>query len=1204
MPCTLWPSIPQQNPETLDALFRNEIPQIDQLIPTQLMLSCAKDTTFLPISERKRMRNATGNEIMQDRCHKPADVVPTVMALYGQQHQISRETLEKKGYFGFFLQDHSNRLRLMHPLELALTHMIHGCHFVCADIKQSWKYIGNQITFPHAAITLVNALNQFDFVKVKLDMNEVFCDLFTNSLKMGNVSSFTGRFGMIFFDQGKSGIDWPTRLKNHDAFCEAKLDYWMPENQAWSADEGFFHIERFFMHSITEVLPENPVISQITELDQEQEEEISPTMPFQTWIKVRMIIGTHTFHFWIDDSITTSAIEQRYGYGCSVQELEEPVEGCSMILTMTGAMIISDDKEIKTAVPCLHEGGAMFVSLPRKQELKEQLAEKQLQNIQYDQFGLILDGQPFNNRWIITDFPLQHGSIRQDCVYILAAFKSVQLSFQFDASEVCSVMTIIGPHESVMILAEFWTTIFAEKSLQKLGLNIASDLSQSHARILYRSASGSFLIPHESLAECLTVMATRMILDKLSHENGHETSIKWFMKGIWTGKLDPKLNMEVVLALLQLTCWPSLQGLEVRLIHRTQQCCNIMVEELLEQSKSKTIVLHAILQMKAGAGTKEAQKIHTRNSLASSLLEMGYHIDWVSTTTEILMNNATKQAAQIVQIPPGKQRTDSIMKLLGDCAITIPEKMTKDAIHVSKFSEVSVKKKKQVIQVNPNDYSIQTGFLLNQDSSPVQQVQQVRQQGSGVILLTMEQAQPWLNESQIISKDELGLLIVGEHQIATKLESEFMHVPCKDIHGQPVILRCTIVQLGEKKIKTQTSGYQHNGENDFTTVAITFWRSDWSEEKWQQILNNPYWFVKEELKNQGVTDILEATWGKSLRNMKEPAISHHATSLQIHANLRTARLSEILSISGFNQIWVNPKTTDGRIATAWRVIWLDGTVAHLTTVAAQVQNCMGLVRNRKTMGLRFKQGDFEAAWKFIYPERAVPTPFDINFLYKIEPVPYGCTSDMLTSWANHNQWAIRPLKALGAAAWLIGAKEKAPAGILTFNGRPMLLKLLPPKSQTKTSPVVAGPKPTRSSKYQEAKSEAAPSVAMLTHDPWANYSGPKPANAQTNLPRDVTGPTEKKFQEQSERIAQVEQALATLRSDTAKGFQQVEEREKNAFAQTQQAIASVKSDLETSFQAAIAQQSSQLNSTLADLKSLLQAAPKRSRERGAEDMED
>ena len=306
-------------------------------------------------------------------------------------------------------------------------------------------------------------------------------------------------------------------------------------------------------------------------------------------------------------------------------------------------------------------------------------------------------------------------------------------------------------------------------------------------------------MPPQTFAECLSVLASRRVLDAMQAKRGIDTTIKWFCKPLWTGKIDPMTNMLVISSLLQVAQWPSLMGKEIRLVAMGKQCCNISVAELTK-NMSGSLTIHAVLQMTGGAGTKEAIKIHTRNSIAATLLELGYQFEWVSKTTETLVDNAGKKATVVAQMPPGKQRSDAIISLCQDCVIVIPDKLTKDAIQASKTDHAQ-KKKRQVVQIQPEDYRVQPGFLLNEDSTDATQVQQVRRQGSGVVLINFHQAVQWIEESAKISQDEHALLVVGEHTLNTSLEHEVIHLPCFDRGNRPVILKCMLVQLGDKKVK-------------------------------------------------------------------------------------------------------------------------------------------------------------------------------------------------------------------------------------------------------------------------------------------------------------------------------------------------------------------------------------------------------------------
>ena len=167
-----------------------------------------------------------------------------------------------------------------------------------------------------------------------------------------------------------------------------------------------------------------------------------------------------------------------------------------------------------------------------------------------------------------------------------------------------------------------------------------------------------------------------------------------------------------------------------------------------------------------------------------------------------------------------------------------------------------------------------------------------------------------------------------------------------------------------------------------------------------------------------------------------------------------------------------------------------------------------------------------------------------------------------------------------------------PEGIHTFNSRPVLIKYLPPRDSLQM---------------------AAGDASSAFFDPWAAAAQLKTANASANATStaNVPGPTEARFQEhanklneQETKLQQIEHALTKLQKDTQHEFQQVQVREQQAQAQVQQAIMTVKNELDNSFQKGIQQQSVQLNSTLGELRSLLQAPPKRSRSPAEEEMED
>lgn len=472
--------------------------------------------------------------------------------------------------------------------------------------------------------------------------------------------------------------------------------------------------------------------------------------------------------------------------------------------------------------------------------------------------------------------------------------------------------------------------------------------------------------------------------------------------------------------------------------------------------------------------------------------------------------------------------------------------------------------------------------------------------------MTWDAAQQWARESRVISKDELTIAVVGHQPIQSKLSQHQCSLPCKDSNDRPVILAVTLLQLGAKII-SPVSNDAKVPEQGCVTVALTAWQDGWSESEWRRAVDATYPFFKALLGKTGYADSVESMWGRSLRHAAiHDSQGQPVQSIQVHAAVRQQKLPEILAASGFNALYATPKSGEGRIAGGWRVIWVTGGTARLHALAAETQGCAGLVRSKRSFGLHFSSEKFPAAWKVINGDAEMPSDLEIKKVYKVEPLPFGSTAEMLRNWSQAISWPLRPIKALGARCWLLGSNVPPPQGIVMFNSEPVIIRRIPGKNSGDTHPVLAGPKP---SKYTAQKSNL---KGNPQDDPWGPYfdpwnkavtpsTSPPTANSSGSAGRVVQGPIEAKFTAHEARLTQMEQTIEALqvssnqlRTETQQGFAAVAEREK----QVQTAIGQVRTDLEQSMKTAIAQQSTQLAASIDELKQLMVKKSKRSRSKG------
>ena len=103
-------------------------------------------------------------------------------------------------------------------------------------------------------------------------------------------------------------------------------------------------------------------------------------------------------------------------------------------------------------------------------------------------------------------------------------------------------------------------------------------------------------------------------------------------------------------------------------------------------------------------------------------------------------------------------------------------------------------------QVDLSGVSITQGFIVNEDGSDATQMHSVVPQSCRVLLEHyLEQALPWVRENAILSKDELGIIVVSQQKPETSLKHQAVTIPCEVQGGGAIILAGTLIQFGEKQ---------------------------------------------------------------------------------------------------------------------------------------------------------------------------------------------------------------------------------------------------------------------------------------------------------------------------------------------------------------------------------------------------------------------
>ena len=1219
-----WIEKAPQTPQSMDSIVQWQQQEVQHLAVTQEVIALAKRADLLPPAARA-LCLPSGQAALNYRCSKGDKTLGTFMAMYGSQHVIEESKMKQKGFLAHFLSTEEG-LRYWHPIEIGLHHCVWDCIFTGHQLEHSWKFEGNQIAMPHALFVLGNALNMLAKAPA-IDVMQLMESMWNERLRATNSCHRRLEVGYAIESSESDRFKDPFNHNFQQLLKACEVGHFASD-VAWSATTGFFSLQQHSSPPYAKVgmlhpspqsiraLPEEP--ASVIETVTTQQNGMEETQIFRSMQKARIFTDDGMFFFWFDNTLPVdrlpllwncihevkilnqedccqgSAIELLVCKNESIHSWSYTTEGCEVVLIQDSQVSVYHSERGMLLQDLIHNWGIHQPLFDQFGKIDhESLSRPSLLCVQVD---------TSQNTKVPSEMPTF-----VDPIMVIAALQQSSIVTEWNQQDFSFVIKGVGSRSTGLMMSAFWSNLVSRQELFQWGYSVLETSNETEFHVAFAPTATTNPLPPNLVWIRIAVLATRFVMNHLESPTGIPFTLKWFSRPLWKGYIDGSVTAQQLESLLHLTMQIAMYPAEPRLIHKGQRCTGPF--KIADMQPSKDGILCHVMSSLHGGG-KEQNRTQAKNSIASTLLEQGYDLKWVSETAETLISKCGLQkASQVAILPGGKQRHEQVMQLCQDCAIEIPKNQEKKMQKMTTHAAQQKARRQHRFTPDPADYRIEVGYVKNADGTNALQLDQIRSMASGLCIMTADQAIPWLRENRTISKDELAMFVLGTPNQITSLKTEDIMLPCRNTADQQVILAGTLVQLGSKQMEISKQTTQDIKIQNCQTVALTVWKEDWADQDWNQFLKATMPTFRQHLGEEGTEAAVLALWGRSLRHQNKPADDRHATSIQIHCSVQQDHLNALLVKSGFCKIYATPKNAAGKFSDKWRIIWITGDLAHVTGVASQTVACCGLVKGKSSYGLRFAQDHFEAAWGIINPHERVPQQIGGEHIYRIEPLPYGCNTSSIQEWGKLQKWDIKAIKAVGPRAWIIASQSHPPPGVLTFNGNPVIAQFIVPKSIPQSKVVMAGPKP----KERIAGGDQNLNNASLSTDPWATYrnrhglSTPGPGVSQT---RTVEGPIEAQFKTQEARIASLEHTMQklqdsqqTLESSTKEGFQKVAEREEDTRKFVSQALDTTKKDIQLSVEQALTKQAQSLSSSLDELKSLFKSQPKRARSQEDDEMD-
>lgn len=374
------------------------------------------------------------------------------------------------------------------------------------------------------------------------------------------------------------------------------------------------------------------------------------------------------------------------------------------------------------------------------------------------------------------------------------------------------------------------------------------------------------------------------------------------------------------------------------------------------------------------------------------------------------------------------------------------------------------------VELDPSRLVVLEGtFRCQQQVLPQLTMQQIGPLSSGVVLMTPQEAEPYLKAGVLVSQEPLALVVFhrADFTLQSMLAQSRVTVPCRClIDNEPVLAEATLIQIGAKTVEKFVGNDLVSLDSpDVPTIRVSVFRHE--IEDWDMLVKAPVRYVVAlfpELKRCMTTGCTCNAWHNTeelpirepildlwkrqfVRFGFKPVEAAKADLFCVSIRLPACLLERILNRSGSAGAYVEPRSADGqRVLQEYMVIWTGKMplqdLAHLKQTNPAV---VGLARVSDRRGLRVSAEQAQEVHKAVRPDSLFLPP-GARTNYIVGPFPFGLDRQGISRAMKHVQWQCKPLQPATpqpgrGAMWVVQAVEEPPNSIVhTSHGEILITK--------------------------------------------------------------------------------------------------------------------------------------------------------------------
>ena len=325
--------------------------------------------------------------------------------------------------------------------------------------------------------------------------------------------------------------------------------------------------------------------------------------------------------------------------------------------------------------------------------------------------------------------------------------------------------------------------------------------------------------------------------------------------------------------------------------------------------------------------------------------------------------------------------------------------------------------------MSPQDVSIPDGLFKQGEDSLISQIalSAIRQDASGIVVVSAQQAQPYLKLAKPLSSVGLALLVMDHNDPICNGIGQIIRFPGRyEKTGEPFIGTGRLIQLGSIEVcRFYPQSQIKVDEVENHVFRVVAYRDEYDGD-WADFVQRPIKHVLDFLgfksggEDEGVIDVWDRQWLSHKLDRQKPLQSD---LFMVSIRVTGVDEKQTMATSGNRGYYVEPRSIDGRgPSDAYRVVWLPKTdLANAITSLQAAKKWACLVRAGKRFGLRTVTDDAQ----HVHDQYKPQTPFLESgsiLHYLVGPLPFGATKATLSRVFSKWGWVARPVQPRGRSS--------------------------------------------------------------------------------------------------------------------------------------------------------------------------------------------